>query len=115
MGIESAFDEDLKGTSGYKTYEKDRNGYKIANPPIFSRISDMELDDFFRGSGYLPYYVEGENPTTMHKKMADVLDEAIEKIKDINQAIRDIYEQEDYHPGLRQGCVYQSCLWWQSC
>lgn len=59
------------------------NGYKIANPTIFSRISDMELDDFFRGSGYLPYYVEGDNPTTMHKRMADVLDEVIEKIKDI--------------------------------
>ena len=59
------------------------NGYKIANPTIFSRVSDIELDDFFRGSGYLPYYVEGENPTTMHKRMADVLDEIIEKIKDI--------------------------------
>lgn len=59
------------------------NGYKIANPTIFSRISDMELDDFFRGSGYLPFYVEGENPTTMHKRMAEVLDEVIEKIKDI--------------------------------
>lgn len=59
------------------------NGYKIANPTIFSRISDMELDDFFRGSGYLPYYVEGDNPNIMHKRMADVLDEVIEKIKDI--------------------------------
>ena len=59
------------------------NGYKIANPTLFSRISDMELDDFFRGSGYLPYYVEGDNPTYMHKRMAEVLDEIIEKIKDI--------------------------------
>ena len=59
------------------------NGYKIANPTIFSRITDMELDDFFRGSGYLPYYVEGDNPTTMHKKMAETLDEIIEKIMDI--------------------------------
>ena len=59
------------------------NGYKIANPTVFSRISDMELDDFFRGSGYLPYYVEGDNPTTMHKRMAEVLDEVIERIKDI--------------------------------
>ena len=59
------------------------NGYKIANPTIFSRISDMELDDYFRGSGYLPYYVEGSNPSTMHKRMAEVMDEVIEKIKDI--------------------------------
>ena len=59
------------------------NGYKIANPTLFSRISDIELDDFFRGSGYLPYYVEGDNPTTMHKRMAEVLDEVIERIQDI--------------------------------
>ena len=59
------------------------NGYKIANPTIFSRISDMELDDFFRGCGYLPYYVEGDDPAYMHKRMIEVLDEIIEKIKDI--------------------------------
>lgn len=59
------------------------NGYKISNPTIFSRITDMELDDYFRGSGYLPYYVEGDDPKYMHKRMADILDEVIEKIKDI--------------------------------
>ena len=59
------------------------NGYKIANPTIFSRISDMELDDFFRGCGYLPYYVEGSDPALMHKRMMEVMDEIIEKIKDI--------------------------------
>ncbi len=59
------------------------NGYKIANPTIFSRITDLELDDYFRGSGYLPYYVEGDDPEIMHKKMANTLDEVIEKILDI--------------------------------
>ena len=59
------------------------NGYKIANPTIFSRISDMELDDFFRGCGYLPYYVEGDDSAFMHKRMIEVMDEVIEKIKDI--------------------------------
>ena len=59
------------------------NGYKIANPTIFSRITDLELDDYFRGCGYLPYYVEGDDPKEMHKKMAETLDEVIEKITDI--------------------------------
>ena len=59
------------------------NGYKIANPTIFSRITDLELDDYFRGCGYLPYYVEGNDPEKMHKRMAEVLDEVIEKIQDI--------------------------------
>ena len=59
------------------------NGYKIANPTVFSRISDMELDDFFRGCGYLPYYVEGDDQALMHRRMIEVMDEIIEKIKDI--------------------------------
>ena len=59
------------------------NGYKIANPTILSRIDDIELDNYFRGAGYLPFYVEGDNPEYMHKRMAEVLDEVIEKIKDI--------------------------------
>ena len=59
------------------------NGYKIANPTIFSRITDMELDDYFRGCGYLPFYVEGSDSEYMHKKMSEVLDEVIEKIQDI--------------------------------
>ncbi len=59
------------------------NGYKIANPTIFSRITDMELDDYFKGCGYYPFYVEGDDPEYMHTKMAEVLDEVIEKIQDI--------------------------------
>ena len=31
LGTEEYFDETLRGASGYVTYEKDRNGYKIAN------------------------------------------------------------------------------------
>lgn len=57
------------------------NGYKIANPTILSRISKEELISLFRGYGWDPYFVEGEEPKEMHEKMARVLDEVIEKIK----------------------------------
>ena len=59
------------------------NGYKIANPTIFARISDEELDNFFKGCGYIPYYVEGNDPMYMHKRMAFVLEQVISKIKKI--------------------------------
>lgn len=59
------------------------NGYKIANPTIFARVTELELDDYFRGCGYLPFYVEGDDPEYMHQRMAEVLDEVIEKIQDI--------------------------------
>ena len=38
------------------------NGYKIANPCVLARISHEELDHLFRGYGYTPYFVEGDEP-----------------------------------------------------
>ena len=65
------------------------NGYKIANPTVFSRISSEELDNFFTGCGWTPYYVEGDDPLDMHEKMASVLDEVIERIKFIQVLARE--------------------------
>ncbi len=59
------------------------NGYKIANPTILSRISDIELDAFLRGCGWEPFYVSGADSKKMHEDMATVLDTIIEKIKNI--------------------------------
>ncbi|MBO5182869.1 MAG: phosphoketolase family protein [Bacilli bacterium] len=57
------------------------NGYKIANPTVFSRISNEEIDNFFKGCGWDPYYVEGDDPFEMHEKMATVLDEVVQKLQ----------------------------------
>ena len=43
------------------------NGYKIANPTVLARISHEELDQLFRGYGYTPYFVEGDEPDKMHE------------------------------------------------
>ncbi len=56
------------------------NGYKIANPTVLARISHEELESFFRGCGWEPYFVEGSDPAEMHRKMAEAMDECIEKI-----------------------------------
>lgn len=61
------------------------NGYKIANPTILSRISNEELISLFRGYGWEPLLVEGSNYKEMHEKMAQGLDDAIEKIKWIKE------------------------------
>ena len=53
------------------------NGYKIANPSILARISHDEVDQLFRGYGYTPYFVEGEQPDAMHELMATTLDAAV--------------------------------------
>src|ERR1044072_7031506 len=50
------------------------NGYKIANPTILARISHEELENLFRGYGYQPYFVEGDEPEAIHQLMASTLD-----------------------------------------
>ncbi|MDQ2853056.1 MAG: phosphoketolase family protein [Actinomycetota bacterium] len=64
------------------------NGYKISNPTVLARIEPEELDQFLRGCGWDPRYVEGDDPETMHELMASVLDGAIETIQNIQTAAR---------------------------
>jgi xylulose-5-phosphate/fructose-6-phosphate phosphoketolase len=59
------------------------NGYKIANPTILARISHEELEQLFRGYGYKPHFVEGDDPEKMHQLMAATLDAVIGEIRDI--------------------------------
>lgn len=65
------------------------NGYKISNPTILARIEHEELEQLFRGYGWKPYFVEGSDPTYMHARMAEVLDEAIDEIKHIQMQARE--------------------------
>jgi len=64
------------------------NGYKIANPCVLARISHEELDHLFRGYGYTPYFVEGNEPTKMHQMMADTLDTVMKEIQGIKANAR---------------------------
>ncbi|MDO5775994.1 MAG: phosphoketolase family protein [Eubacteriales bacterium] len=65
------------------------NGYKIANPTIFARMSHEEIVSFFHGCGWEPYFVEGDDPMSMHRKMAETMDTVIEKIRAIQKHARE--------------------------
>lgn len=69
------------------------NGYKISNPTIFARISHEELTSFFEGCGWKPYFVEGDDPMFMHRKMAETMDIVIEEIKAIQKNARENNDQ----------------------
>lgn len=64
------------------------NGFKISNPTILSRKSDEQLTEYFKGMGWDPIFVEGDDPEKMHPEMAKALDEAIEKIQSIQTEAR---------------------------
>src|SRR5487761_2063113 len=64
------------------------NGYKISNPTVFARIEPEELEQFLKGCGWTPYFVEGSDPEKMHQLMAETLDKAIEHIRQVQRNAR---------------------------
>ena len=64
------------------------NGYKIANPTIYSRIPEDELIKYFEGCGWSPYVVEASSTAKIHELMARTLDRCIEEIKIIKSKTR---------------------------
>src|SRR5438552_8493728 len=59
------------------------NGYKIANPCFLARIPKDELQKFFEGMGYKPYFVEGSDPEAVHQQLAGVLDTVVDEIQQV--------------------------------
>ena len=64
------------------------NGYKIANPTVLARIDPEELESLLVGYGYKPYFIEGNDPETLHQQMAETLDMIIQEIKAIQHDAR---------------------------
>jgi xylulose-5-phosphate/fructose-6-phosphate phosphoketolase len=64
------------------------NGYKIANPTILARIPADELEMLFKGLGWTPYVVEGDDPAVMHQTMAAVTEKCVTEIRAIQAAAR---------------------------
>ena len=64
------------------------NGYKISGPTVLARMSDDSLKQLFNGHGYEVLFVEGDVPLDVHQLMAQKLDEAYQKIRDIQHNAR---------------------------
>jgi xylulose-5-phosphate/fructose-6-phosphate phosphoketolase len=64
------------------------NGYKIANPTLLSRIEPEELENLFKGYGWTPHVVEGDDPGRMHQQMAATVETCIQQIRAIQEKAR---------------------------
>ncbi|HEX6595464.1 MAG TPA: phosphoketolase family protein, partial [Acidimicrobiales bacterium] len=64
------------------------NGWKIANPTVLARIPHEELVRLFEGYGHKPYFVEGDDPESMHQAMAATLDAVTADIDEIQHRAR---------------------------
>jgi xylulose-5-phosphate/fructose-6-phosphate phosphoketolase len=64
------------------------NGFKISNPTVLARITREELEHLFLGYGWTPYFVEGDEPETMHQTMAATLDKVVGQIQQLQRNAR---------------------------
>jgi len=64
------------------------NGYKISNPTLAARVGREELEEYLRGCGYEPHFVEGDEPVRMHQSMAATLDAIMREIRRIQSEAR---------------------------
>ncbi|MCI4355110.1 MAG: phosphoketolase family protein, partial [Thermoplasmata archaeon] len=65
------------------------NGYKIANPTLLARIPREELAALMEGYGHKPYFVEGDDPASVHQQLAATLDAVVQEIHAIQRAARE--------------------------
>jgi xylulose-5-phosphate/fructose-6-phosphate phosphoketolase len=64
------------------------NGWKIANPSFYARLREHELEQLFRGWGFAPLFVTGDDPQKVHAALADALDSALDSIAQIQKSAR---------------------------
>jgi xylulose-5-phosphate/fructose-6-phosphate phosphoketolase len=64
------------------------NEYKISGPTVLGRSADDDVASLLRGHGYAPVFVEGDDPFTVHRALADALDGCVARIDDIQADAR---------------------------
>jgi xylulose-5-phosphate/fructose-6-phosphate phosphoketolase len=65
------------------------NGYKISGPTVFGRDDDEVVRKVIEGHGYEVYFVEGDDPMSMHQAFAETLDTCYNKIRAYQQEARE--------------------------
>ena len=65
------------------------NGYKINNPTIPARISHEELENLFKGYGWTPHFVEGDDPMKVHQQLATTMEACVLEIRRVQAQARE--------------------------
>jgi xylulose-5-phosphate/fructose-6-phosphate phosphoketolase len=65
------------------------NGYKISGPTVFGRDDDEAVRQVIEGHGYEVYFVEGDDPMSMHRTFAETLETCYNKIRSYQQDARE--------------------------
>ena len=80
------------------------NGYKIANPTVLARTSDEDLEKFFSGMGWKPYFVEGDDPMPMHEAMAEAMER--ESLRDFSSFSQSSFSVISFLAKSPRACLF---------
>ena len=64
------------------------NGYKIAGPTVLGRATNDEIESFLGGQGYDVLFVEGSEPQSVHRLLAEALETCYTRIRAIQGEAR---------------------------
>src|SRR5438094_2423461 len=64
------------------------NGYKIAGPTVLGRATNDEIESFLGGQGYDVLFVEGSEPQSVHRLLAEALETCYTRIRAIQREAR---------------------------
>ena len=64
------------------------NGYKISGPTVLGRDDDAAVCRLLEAQGYEPFVVSGDQPAAVHQRLATVLDECVDRIREIQADAR---------------------------
>lgn len=104
MGIEEYFDEQLKGSTGYVTYEKDKYGYKIANGREYVEPADDGNDIYLTIDDNIQLFIENAVKNANKKSKAEWVLMAAMDAK--TGAILGYSSTPSYDPNLRNMTSY---------
>jgi len=65
------------------------NGYKISGPTVLGREDDAAVCRLLEAQGYEPFVVAGDEPSAVHQRLAAVLDDCVDRIREIQREARE--------------------------
>ncbi len=71
LGIEEYYNDELKGTAGYITYERDKYGYKIANGREYIEPADNGSDIYLTIDNNIQLFIENAVKDAQEKSSAE--------------------------------------------
>lgn len=104
MGIEEYFNNDLKGEAGYRTYERDKYGYKIANGREYVEPEDNGNDIYLTMDSNIQLFVENVVKESEEKSKAEWTLMAVMDAK--TGAILGYSSSPSFDPNLRNMSSY---------